>query len=63
MYLPLPRQLPHGLKIEMNSVVIKLTFWNQDRSVDVVTCYKLDSLGSIPSPVGALCLRCALVLN
>jgi hypothetical protein len=44
------------VKNEMNSVINKLTLWSQDRSVGVVICYKLDGQGSIPSPVGTLCL-------
>jgi hypothetical protein len=42
----------------MNSVINKLTLWSQDGSVDGVTRYELDGQGSIPSPVGALCLGC-----
>jgi hypothetical protein len=45
-------------KNEMNSIIKKLTLWNQGRSIGVVTCYKLDSRGSVPSAVGALCLGC-----
>jgi hypothetical protein len=37
----------------MNSVVNQLRPWNQDTSVGIVTCYKLGSLGLIPSPVGS----------
>jgi hypothetical protein len=47
----------------MNSIINKLTLWNQDRSEGVVTHYELDSQGSIPHPVGAFCVGCAVVLN
>jgi hypothetical protein len=45
-------------KNEMNSIIDELTLRSQERSVGVVTRYKLDGRGSIPSAVGALCLGC-----
>jgi hypothetical protein len=41
-------------KNEMNSIINKVTIWSQDRLVGVVTCYKLDGQGSIPSQMGVL---------